>query len=282
MSEYEHQEIADLTPEQVSRVFNLIGAAIDGLSDVDVAERIAYCETHDARGVRMYRDSDDDVVELRALLTGEPALQMRATPGYGAQVEMWMLGSSLFGAQLAAMIGMPYAFASHFAPDHLDAALALYRKEFRPSPWLDRPHAMAAMTVIAADSDEEAVLLASSLDQGFVALRSGTPGRLKPPVPGYRKSLPPQMLAMLEHMRSTYSSYLARTPSGPVLFVGDTCHTAWGWDHGVEPGEFTRDRPKNAVSLARLRELVRNHPKVRVRLGHQHMTGGVAHLEAGL
>lgn len=78
------------------------------------------------------------------------------------------------------------------------------------------------------------------------------------------------------------TSYLARTPSGPVLFVGDTCHTAWGWDHGVEPGEFTRDRPKNAVSLARLRELVRNHPKVRVRLGHQHMTGGVAHLEAGL
>lgn len=175
-----------------------------------------------------------DVVELRALLTGEPALQMRATPGYGAQVEMWMLGSSLFGAQLAAMIGMPYAFASHFAPDHLDAALALYRKEFRPSPWLDRPHAMAAMTVIAADSDEEAVLLASSLDQGFVALRSGTPGRLKPPVPGYRKSLPPQMLAMLEHMRQAsavgspatvrdqIAAFVERTRADELIVAGST------------------------------------------------------------
>ena len=76
MSEYEHQEIADLTPEQVSRVFNLIGAAIDGLSDVDVAERIAYCETHDARGVRMYRDSDDDVVELR--WGGRPLVVIRS------------------------------------------------------------------------------------------------------------------------------------------------------------------------------------------------------------
>lgn len=142
-----------------------------------------------------------DVMELRALLTGEPELPIRATPGYGAQVEMWMLGSSLFGAQLAAMLGMPYAFASHFAPDHLDAALELYRKQFRPSAALERPHAMAAMTVIAADTDEEAVLLASSMDQSFVALRSGTPGRLKPPVPGYRQTLPPHALAMLEHMR---------------------------------------------------------------------------------
>lgn len=143
----------------------------------------------------------NDVVELRALFTGDLDLPLRATPGYGAAVEMWILGSSLFGAQLAAALGMPYAFASHFAPDHLDAALELYRKQFRPSAALERPHAMAAMTVIAADTDEEAVLLASSMDQSFVALRSGTPGRLKPPVPGYRQTLPPHALAMLEHMR---------------------------------------------------------------------------------
>lgn len=142
-----------------------------------------------------------DVVELRALFTGEPELQIRATPGYGAQVEMWILGSSLFGAQLAAALGMPYAFASHFAPDYLDQAIELYRKQFRPSQWLDKPHVMAAMTVIAAEDDEEAALLGTSMDQSFVALRSGTPGRLKPPVPGYRQSLPPSMLAMLEHMR---------------------------------------------------------------------------------
>ena len=102
----------------------------------------------------------NDVVELRALFTGDLDLPLRATPGYGAAVEMWILGSSLFGAQLAAALGMPYAFASHFAPDHLDAALELYRKQFRPSAALERPHAMAAMTVIAADTDEEAVLLA--------------------------------------------------------------------------------------------------------------------------
>ena len=142
-----------------------------------------------------------DVMELRALLTGEPELPIRATPGYGAQVEMWMLGSSLFGAQLAAMLGMPYAFASHFAPDYLDQALDMYRKQFRPSRWLDRPHVMAAINVIAAEDDEEAALLGTSMDQSFVALRSGTPGRLRPPVPGYRQTLPPSQLAMLEHMR---------------------------------------------------------------------------------
>ena len=142
-----------------------------------------------------------DVAELRALFTGEPALALQATPGHLAAVEMWILGSSLFGAQLAAALGLPYAFASHFAPDYLDQALEVYRRTFRPSETLAQPHVMAAMNVIAADSDEEAVLLASSIDQSFVALRSGTPGKLKPPVPGYRQSLPPGQLAMLEHVR---------------------------------------------------------------------------------
>ena len=141
-----------------------------------------------------------DVVELRALLTGDVELPIVATPGLGAEVELWMLGSSLFGAQLAARLGLPYAFASHFAPDHLDAALAAYRSQFRPSPHLDKPHAMAAMTVIAADSDAEAELLASSQDQAFVRLRSGDPGQLPPPVPGYRDSLPASARAMLEHL----------------------------------------------------------------------------------
>jgi len=142
-----------------------------------------------------------DVVELRALLTGDVELPIVATPGLGAKVELWMLGSSLFGAQLAARLGMPYAFASHFAPDHLDAALAAYRSQFRPSASLDKPHAMAAMTVIAGDSDEEAELLASSQDQSFVRLRSGgDPGQLPPPVPGYRDTLPESAKAMLDHL----------------------------------------------------------------------------------
>ena len=141
-----------------------------------------------------------DVVELRALLTGDVELPIVATPGLGAKVELWMLGSSLFGAQLAARLGLPYAFASHFAPDHLDAALAAYRSQFRPSAALDKPHAMAAMTAICAESDEEAELLASSQDPSFVRLRSGDPGQLPPPVPGYRDTLPPSARAMLEHL----------------------------------------------------------------------------------
>ncbi len=142
-----------------------------------------------------------DVVELRALFTGEPALALQATPGLGAPVEMWILGSSLFGAQLAAALGLPYAFASHFAPDYLDQALEVYRRTFKPSEALAAPHVMAAMNVIAAETDEEALLLASSIDQSFVALRSGNPGKLKPPVPNYRQTLPPGQLAMLEHVR---------------------------------------------------------------------------------
>ena len=175
-----------------------------------------------------------DVVELRALFTGEPELQIRATPGLGAQVQMWILGSSLFGAQLAAALGLPYAFASHFAPDYLDQALELYRKQFRPSAALDQPHVMAAMTVIAADSDEEAQLLGTSMDQSFVALRSGTPGRLKPPVPGYRQTLPPGQLAMLEHMRQAsavgspvtvareLAKFVERTRADEIIVSGAT------------------------------------------------------------
>ena len=147
------------------------------------------------------QDFPRDVVELKTRFAGYPPLPIAATPGTGADVEMWILGSSLFGAQLAAHLGLPFAFASHFAPDHLDMALTMYRRNFQPSDVLDAPRVMVAMTVIAADTDEEAALLATSLDQSFVALRTGNPGKLRPPVPGYRESLPPEAVAMLEHMR---------------------------------------------------------------------------------
>jgi luciferase family oxidoreductase group 1 len=151
-------------------------------------------------GARAAEYFPSDVVELRALLTGDIDLPIRATPGYGANVELWMLGSSLFGAQLAAQLGLPYAFASHFAPDHLDAALEAYRTQFRPSAALAEPHVLAAMTVICGETDEEAELLASSQDQAFVRLRSGDPGKLPPPVPDYRRSLPESAQAMLERL----------------------------------------------------------------------------------
>ncbi len=175
-----------------------------------------------------------DVVELRALVTGDPELALRATPGFGAALEFWILGSSLFGASLAAALGMPYAFASHFAPDHLDAAIKLYRERFTPSPALDKPHVMAAMTVLTAESDAEATLLASSLDQSFVALRTGNPGRLKPPIPGYRDSLPPHTQAMLEHVRqasavgapatvrAAIGRFVERTGADEIIVAGAT------------------------------------------------------------
>ncbi|KRA80362.1 LLM class flavin-dependent oxidoreductase [Altererythrobacter sp. Root672] len=175
-----------------------------------------------------------DVVELRAMLTGDLDLPIVATPGLGAKVELWMLGSSLFGAQLAARLGMPYAFASHFAPDHLDAALIAYRNQFRPSAYLDKPHAMAAMTVIAADTDEEAELLSSSQDQSFVRLRSGDPGKLPPPIPGYRETLPDTARAMLEHLgqaravgsvatvRERIGRFIERTNADELIVSGAT------------------------------------------------------------
>ncbi len=175
-----------------------------------------------------------DVQELRALFTGKPALALSATPGLGADVEMWMLGSSLFGARLAAKLGMPYTFASHFAPDHLDAALALYRRDFQPSDALERPHVMAAMTVIAADTDEEAEFLASSLEQSFVRLRTGSPGKLPPPVAGYRASLPANLQAMLEHIgqaravgapvtvANSIKAFVERTGADEIIVSGAT------------------------------------------------------------
>jgi luciferase family oxidoreductase group 1 len=128
----------------------------------------------------------EDVVELasyfRAPLPGE---HVRAVPGFGLHVPIWILGSSTFGAQLAAAMGLPYAFASHFAPDDLDDAVAIYRRDFRPSDApnaLRAPYVMLGVGVYAAETDREAVRLFSSIEQAFVKLRSGEPGPLPPPV----------------------------------------------------------------------------------------------------
>jgi len=124
-----------------------------------------------------------DVVELmRYFQPSVPGQAVQAVPGAGMAMEFWILGSSLFGAQLAALLGLPFAFASHFAPTDLDRALALYREHFRPSEALARPHVMVASTVIAAETDAEARWLLSSLQQSFIALRTGMPGPLPPPV----------------------------------------------------------------------------------------------------
>jgi luciferase family oxidoreductase group 1 len=125
----------------------------------------------------------EDVVELLGYFQpAVPGQAVRAVPGAGLNVPVWLLGSSLFSAQLAALLGLPYAFASHFAPTHLSEALNIYRREFKPSQWLERPHAMAGLNVFAADTDAEARRLFTSLQQAFVNLQRGQPGPLNPPL----------------------------------------------------------------------------------------------------
>jgi luciferase family oxidoreductase group 1 len=141
----------------------------------------------------------DDVLELMGYFRQvEPGQMVRAVPGAGADVAIWILGSSLFGAQVAAALGLPYAFASHFAPRHLMQAIEIYRRTFRPSEKLDRPHLMLGVNVVAADSDDEAHHLLTSLQQAFVNLRSGRPTPLPPPVAGFAARLMPEQAAMLD------------------------------------------------------------------------------------
>jgi luciferase family oxidoreductase group 1 len=143
-----------------------------------------------------------DVVELIEYFKGGEGRRVRAIPGEGLAVPVWILGSSLFGAQLAAMLGLPYAFASHFAPAAMDDAIRIYRDRFQPSEQLDRPYVMLGYNVFAADSDEQARLLATSIEQAVVALRTGQPGKLRPPLPDYRQTLPPAAAAMVDQFLS--------------------------------------------------------------------------------
>lgn len=191
-------------PLAIAEQFGTLAALYPGRIDLGLG-RAPGSDGRVAHALRRNLASDEgqfprDVVELAAFFAADERLGMTATPGAGADVELWILGSSLFGAQLAAMLGLPYAFASHFAPDALIPALDTYRRTFRPSERLDRPYAAAAMNLFAADSREEAELLSSSQQQAFVALRTGNPGRLPPPRPGFRETLPPTAQAMLEHV----------------------------------------------------------------------------------
>lgn len=191
-------------PLAIAEQFGTLDALFPGRIDLGLG-RAPGSDQRVAHAMRRNLDSDanafpNDVVELQSYFADDGRTGIVATPGAGARPDLWILGSSTFGAQLAAILGLPYAFASHFAPDALDQALAIYRRDFRPSAQLDRPYAMAGFNVFGADSDDEAEYLASSQQQAFVALRTGTPGKMKPPVAGYRQSLPPQHAAILDHV----------------------------------------------------------------------------------
>ncbi len=191
-------------PLVIAEQFGTLDALHPGRIDLGLG-RAPGSDQRVARALRRTLASDPndfprDVLELQSYFADDGKTGIVATPGAGADVQMWILGSSTFGAQLAAMLGLPFAFASHFAPDQLDQALHLYRRDFRPSARLAQPHAMAGFNVFAADTDAEAELLASSQQQAFVALRTGNPRQLPPPVPGYRDGLPSSHAAILDHV----------------------------------------------------------------------------------
>jgi luciferase family oxidoreductase group 1 len=144
----------------------------------------------------------NDVIELMGYFAAEQRHAVRAVPGAGLNVPIWILGSSLFGAQVAAALGLPYAFASHFAPDQMMQAIALYRSTFKPSAQLAKPYVMLGYNVFAADSEEEAQFLSTSMQQAFVNLRTGHPKRLQPPVQGYLDSITPQQRDVLDEVLS--------------------------------------------------------------------------------
>src|SRR6476661_5452642 len=165
-----------------------------------------------------------DVVELMSYLKpDEPGRRVRAIPGEGLDIPIWILGSSLFGAQLAAHLGLPYAFASHFAPDQMMDAIHVYRATFQPSAQLATPYLMLGYNVFAADTDAEAALLATSMMQAVINLRTGNPGQLQPPVESYYENLPPPQRTMIDHFLACSAIGSAETVRARVeAFVAET------------------------------------------------------------
>ena len=173
-------------PLQVAEQFGTLASLYPGRIDLGLG-RAPGTDIAATRALRRYYAAAEefpaDVVELLQYFEPvSPGQPVRAVPGAGVDVETWILGSSLFGAQLAARLGLPYAFASHFAPDMLAQALAVYRKTFRPSARLSGPHVMLALNVVVADSDAQARRLFTSQQLGFLNLRRGRPGLVQPPV----------------------------------------------------------------------------------------------------
>ena len=174
------------SPLQVAEQFGTLASLYPDRIDLGLG-RAPGTDQPTARALRRYFDSADqfpqDVRELLHYFEPAQAGQaVRAVPGAGIPVPVWLLGSSLFGARLAAALGLPYAFASHFAPDAMDQALAVYRSEFRPSQYLTAPYAVLGLNVVAAESEAEAKRLFTTQQQSFVNLRRGKPGLIPPPI----------------------------------------------------------------------------------------------------
>ena len=230
-------------PLVIAEQFGTLAALFPGRIDLGLG-RAPGTDMLTARALRRNLESADnfpqDVVELMGYFQPvEEGQRIRAVPGEGQTVPVWILGSSLYGAQLAALLGLPYAFASHFAPAELDHALEVYRTRFQPSAQLDKPYVMLGLNVSAAPTDAEAKLLFSSLQQAFVNLRSGRPGQLPPPVENYDRDLDPMAKTMLaqalscavvgspETVRQGIDAFIRRTGADELMV------TAQIFDHAA-------------------------------------------------
>jgi luciferase family oxidoreductase group 1 len=223
-------------PMVIAEQFGTLEALHPGRIDLGLG-RAPGTDGETARALRRYFEAADqfprDVMELQAFLA-DPVEGQRVTawPGAGSKVPVWLLGSSLFSAELAAQLGLPFAFASHFAPELLLQALRTYREGFRPSLQLDRPYAVAAFNVFAADTDAEAARLSTSMQQAFAAVVTGKPGRLKPPVDDIASVLDARQIAAVgsrltyaaiggrETVRAKLAEFIAMTGVDEVMTTG--------------------------------------------------------------
>jgi len=236
-------------PLMVAEQFGTLAALHPGRVDLGLG-RAPGTDQLTARALRRHLSGGadsfpQDVVELMHYFEpAKPGQAVRAVPGAGLDVEVWILGSSTFGAELAAMLGLPYAFASHFAPGDMMRAAAIYRERFQPSERLARPYLMLGLNIVAADTDAEARRLFSSLQQAFVALRSGRPGPLPPPVDEMDSRLDPMAREMLDHalsqaiigsperVRAGLAEFIGRTGADELMITGSV------FDHDARVRSF--------------------------------------------
>jgi luciferase family oxidoreductase group 1 len=236
------------SPLVIAEQFGTLASLFPGRIDLGVG-RAPGSDQLTSRALRRTSAAADtfpqDVVELMAYFQPvQPGQLVRAVPGAGLDVPIWILGSSLFGAQLAAALGLPFAFASHFAPAMMEQALEIYRARFEPSPQLDRPYVMLGLNVFAADSDDEARRLFTSLQQAFINLRRGRPGPLPPPAEGFHETLLPHEKQMLAEMLSAavvgdaetvargIDAFAARTGADEIMM------TSQAFDHSARLRSF--------------------------------------------
>jgi luciferase family oxidoreductase group 1 len=236
------------SPLVIAEQFGTLAALFPGRIDLGLGR----APGSDQETVRALRRSPaaaltfpDDVAELIQYFRAvRPGQAVQAVPGEGLEVPIWILGSSLSGAQLAAAMGLPFAFASHFAPAMMSRAIEIYRSEFRPSERLDRSYLMLGVNLIAAATDDEAAHLFTSLQQAFVNLRRGRPGKLPPPQADFVGTLPPHEQLMLQETlgfsvvggpqraRDGLESFAARTGADELMVTGQI------FEHGARLSSF--------------------------------------------